>query len=71
MRTDFNNDGRGHRGLSESTTAAANQIEVALLTGGSDRPYVFGLTASLTSKGVALDLIGSDELDSPEFHGKS
>jgi len=28
---------------------------------------VFGLTTSLTSKGVALDLIGSDELDSPEF----
>ena len=40
---------------------------MALLTGGSDRPYVFGLTTSLTSKGVALDLIGSDELDSPEF----
>jgi D-inositol-3-phosphate glycosyltransferase len=43
---------------------------VALLTGGSDRPYVFGLTTSLASKGVALDLIGSDELDSPEFRNQ-
>jgi glycosyltransferase involved in cell wall biosynthesis len=41
-----------------------------LLTGGSDRPYVFGLTTSLMSKGVALDLIGSDELDFPEFRSK-
>jgi D-inositol-3-phosphate glycosyltransferase len=47
-----------------------HQIAVALLTGGSDRPYVFGLTMSLTSKGAVLDLIGSDELDSPEFNRK-
>jgi D-inositol-3-phosphate glycosyltransferase len=46
---------------------ASPKIAVALLTGGSDRPYVFGLTASLVSKGVAMDLIGSDELDFPEF----
>ncbi|MFL6449628.1 MAG: glycosyltransferase family 4 protein [Bryobacteraceae bacterium] len=38
---------------------------VALLTGGSDRPYVFGLTNCLTSAGVSLDLVGSDELDCP------
>ena len=43
---------------------------MALLTGGSDKPYVFGLTTSLTSKGAALDLIGSDELNCPEFHGQ-
>ena len=42
----------------------------ALLTGGGDRPYVFGLTTALMSKGVTLDVIGSDELDFPEFHGK-
>ena len=45
----------------------APEIAVALLTGGSDRPYVFGLTTSLMSKAAALDLIGSDELDFPEF----
>jgi len=43
---------------------------VALLTGGGDRPYAFGLAMELMSKGVALDIIGSDELDSPEFHAK-
>jgi D-inositol-3-phosphate glycosyltransferase len=48
----------------------AHGIAVALLTGGGDRPYAFGLATSLMSKGVALDLIGSDELDSPEFHGR-
>jgi D-inositol-3-phosphate glycosyltransferase len=44
-----------------------SQTAVALLTGGSDRPYVFGLTTSLLSAEVNLDLIGSDELDLPEF----
>lgn len=43
-------------------------IAAALLTGGSDRPYVFGLTTSLMCRCAALDLIGSDELDFPEFH---
>lgn len=47
-----------------------SEVAVALLTGGSDRPYVFGLITALISKGAALDLIGSDELDFPEFRGK-
>jgi glycosyltransferase involved in cell wall biosynthesis len=42
---------------------------VALLTGGSDKPYVFGLATELISKGAEVDLIGSDELNCPEFHG--
>jgi D-inositol-3-phosphate glycosyltransferase len=50
---------------------ARPEIAVALLTGGIDRPYVFGLSMELISKGAALDLIGSDTLDFPEFHGKS
>src|SRR5580704_4327466 len=45
-------------------------IAVSLLTGGGDRPYVFGLATELISKGATVDLIGSDELDLPEFHGK-
>ena len=48
---------------------AAPEIEVALLTGGIDRPYTFGLAMELIAKGVALDVIGSDSLDFPEFHG--
>jgi D-inositol-3-phosphate glycosyltransferase len=43
-------------------------IEVALLTGGADRPYAFGLTKALTSKIAFLDVIGNDELDCPELH---
>ena len=48
----------------------AQGIAVALLTGGGDRHYAFGLATSLISKGIALDVIGSDDLDDPEFHGK-
>lgn len=44
-----------------------HEIAVSLFTGGSDKPYVFGLATELSSKGVAQDLIASDELDSPEF----
>ena len=45
-------------------------INVALLTGGGDRPYAYGLATELIARGVGMDLIGSDDLDSPEFHGK-
>jgi D-inositol-3-phosphate glycosyltransferase len=44
------------------------EIEVGLLTGGIDKPYVFGLAMALVSKGVRLDVIGSDAVDSPELH---
>lgn len=44
------------------------EIEVGLMTGGGDKPYAFGLAMALLSKGVRLDFIGSDQLDSPEFH---
>ena len=44
---------------------------MALLTGGGDRPYAFGLATALIAKGAAMDLIGSDDLDFPEFHRKS
>lgn len=42
--------------------------EMALLTGCQDRHYAFGLAMALASKGVSLDIIGSDETDSREFH---
>jgi D-inositol-3-phosphate glycosyltransferase len=47
---------------------SAGEIGVGLLTGCQDRPYAFGLATSLASKGVRLDVIGSDEVDSPEMH---
>jgi glycosyltransferase involved in cell wall biosynthesis len=38
-----------------------------LLTGGLDKPYALGLAMALVSKGVCLDVIGSDELDTREM----
>ena len=61
---------KNRQGRPELSNRPADEIVVSLLTGGSDRPYVFGLTTSLMSKGAVLDLIGSDELDFPEFRGK-
>jgi glycosyltransferase involved in cell wall biosynthesis len=43
-------------------------LSATLLTGGFDRPYAFGLAMALASKGVRLELIGSDAVDSPEMH---
>ena len=50
------------------TLGGSSARSVALLTGGGDKPYVFGLATGLIAKGTAIDLIGSDELDCPEFH---
>jgi len=50
-------------------TSTEHQVRAALLTGGGDRPYVFGLGTSLASNGAAFDLIGSDDLDFPELRG--
>jgi len=43
-------------------------IKAGLLTGCQDRPYAFGLAMALASKGVCLDVIGNDDIDSPELH---
>ena len=48
--------------------SAPAEITAALLTGGGDRHYAFGLAMGLVSKGVALDFVGGDEVDSPEMH---
>ena len=53
-----------------SVPSKAPEISVALLTGGGDKPYVFGIATQLISQGAVLDVIGSDDLDFPEFHGK-
>jgi glycosyltransferase involved in cell wall biosynthesis len=49
---------------------SAIDIEIGLLTGCRDRPYVHGLVTALLAKGVFLDLIGSEEVDSPDFQGE-
>jgi glycosyltransferase involved in cell wall biosynthesis len=43
-------------------------IAVSLLTGGFDRPYAFGLAMALAAEGIHQDVVGSDEIDSPEMH---
>jgi D-inositol-3-phosphate glycosyltransferase len=53
--------------LSSSSATATSGLLVALLTGGVDRPYVYGLTDTLSSMGMKVDLIGSDELDAPDL----
>ena len=45
----------------------SSTLHVALLTGGDDRPYVLGLVEALTSSGVKVDVIGSDDLELPEL----
>jgi D-inositol-3-phosphate glycosyltransferase len=55
----------GHR----SSTLEPAALSVALLTGGGDKPYALGMAAALTSLGIHVDFIGSDELSVPELLG--
>ena len=51
-----------------ATNASLPEMEIGLLTGCKDRPYVFGLATALASNQVHADIIASDEIDSPELH---
>jgi glycosyltransferase involved in cell wall biosynthesis len=42
-------------------------LHIALLTGGSDKPYAMGLAAALGARDVTIDFVGSDELDCAEI----
>jgi glycosyltransferase involved in cell wall biosynthesis len=53
---------------SNRVSALPAETEIGLLTGGFDRPYAFSLTMALSSNGARLEVIGSDEVDSPEMH---
>jgi D-inositol-3-phosphate glycosyltransferase len=48
--------------------ATANSVELCLLTGGDDRPYALGMAATLASRAIRVDFIGSNNLDAPELH---
>jgi glycosyltransferase involved in cell wall biosynthesis len=56
--------------LPEASRRVDREIAVALLTGGGDQPYAFGLATEFIRRGTRLDLIGSNDLDCTEFHGK-
>jgi D-inositol-3-phosphate glycosyltransferase len=60
--------GQDLRGASSQSTPTPTGV--TLLTGGFDRPYALGLARALLVKGTRLDVIGSDELDSPEMRGR-
>lgn len=47
---------------------AGDALSIVLLTGGSDKPYALGLASELARQGVAIDFVGSDELDCQEVH---
>src|SRR5215471_8388967 len=51
------------------STIDNRQFHVALLTGGGDKPYALGITAALSSVGIRVDFIGSDDLNVPEVVG--
>jgi len=53
--------------LSTLNSQPVTSWNIALLTGGDDKPYVLGLTEALTPGGVVFDLIGSDDLSVPEL----
>jgi glycosyltransferase involved in cell wall biosynthesis len=40
---------------------------ISLLTGGGDKPYALGMATALTSVGIPVDFIGSDDLRVPEL----
>lgn len=44
------------------------RMRIALLTGGGDRHYAFGLATALISKEIGVDFVGGDEVDSVEMH---
>jgi D-inositol-3-phosphate glycosyltransferase len=43
-------------------------IEIGLLTACRDRHYAFALAMALISKGICLDFVAGDEIDSPDLH---
>jgi D-inositol-3-phosphate glycosyltransferase len=49
----------------QSSVLSPRAIRIALLTGGGDKPYALGMATALTSKGVFVDFIGSDDLNVP------
>ena len=47
---------------------ATLQPDVAVLTGGGDKPYALGLADALIAQSVRFDFIGSTDVDSPALH---
>ena len=50
-----------------SSVLSPPAIRISLLTGGGDKPYALGMAAALTSVGIHVDFVGSDDLSVPEL----
>ena len=48
----------------------ALKLRVAVLTGGGDKPYAFGLVTELMRLKLRVDVIAGNELDLPEFRNQ-
>jgi glycosyltransferase involved in cell wall biosynthesis len=55
------------RGSHQDLRSQRSAAGIALLTGGGDKPYALGMAAALTSEGISIDFIGSDDLRVPEL----
>ncbi len=53
------------KGRERANSGATSMPRVALLTGGGDKHYAFGLASALASKGVLIDFVASDHLVDP------
>jgi glycosyltransferase involved in cell wall biosynthesis len=62
-----NREEPGIAGLQSQVSNQQSAISIALLTGGGDKPYALGMAAALTSAGVQVDFVGSDDLSVPEL----
>ena len=51
----------------QSSVLSPPAIRISLLTGGGDKPYALGLAVALTSEGISVEFIGSDDLNAPEL----
>lgn len=54
--------------IQQNTTGRKPSTGVALLTGGIDRHYAYGLAMALVAKNIHVDVIGSEAVDSAEMH---
>jgi glycosyltransferase involved in cell wall biosynthesis len=64
---------RGQRTADKPSTLNPQPLtpRIALLTGGGDKPYALGVAAALTSQGIFVDFIGSDDLNVPELQNNA
>jgi glycosyltransferase involved in cell wall biosynthesis len=67
--SDFTSSPLAHRSLGTAGLSIRHPepLRVALLTGGGDKPYALGMASALTSQGISIDFIGSDDLNVPEL----